>query len=62
MLAIRLYYSEYFFGAVVNRVRVVLGGAGGAGCASTAPTPMRLLFPRFACQPLGGFEAALLPL
>lgn len=36
--------------------------AGGAGCASTAPTPTRLLLLRFACQPLGGFGAALLPL
>ena len=62
MLAKRLDYSEYSFGAVINRVRVVLGGAGGAGCASTAPTPTRLLLLRFACRPLGGFKAALLPL
>jgi hypothetical protein len=35
MLAKLLYYSELFFGAVIVRVRVVLGGVGGAGCAST---------------------------
>ncbi len=62
MLAKRLYYSEYFFGAVVDRVRVVLGGADGAGCALIAPTLTLLLLLRFACRPLGGFEAALLPL